>query len=128
MKDTFTVKKVIIAMDSYKGCLSSIEAEKAAEEGVRAVLVEATHGTYRSLIANDPLMRPMVTRYGVSCDERLAFIEMAAISGLPLLTEAERNPMLTTTFGTGELILHALEHGHREFIIGIGAVQRTMPA
>lgn len=141
MENAFTLKKVIIAMDSYKGCLSSIEAEKAAEEGVRAVcpdcqvvclpiadggegilevLVETTHGTYRSLIANDPLMRPLVTRYGVSCDERLAFIEMAAISGLPLLTEAERNPMLTTTFGTGELILHALEHGHREFIIGIG--------
>lgn len=45
---------------------------------------------------------------------------MAAVNGLPLLSATERNPMLTTTYGTGELILHAIEHGYREFIIGIG--------
>lgn len=133
--------KVALAIDSFKGCLSSVEAEIAAEQGIKMVspdcevlrfpiadggegildvLVEATNGTYRKVIASDPLMRLIETRYGVSEDGVTAFIEMAAISGLPLLTESERNPMLATTYGTGELILHALETGCREFIIGIG--------
>ena len=135
------MKKVVVAMDSFKGCLSSTEAEKAAEEGVKQVcpdcevvcfpiadggegmldvLVEATEGAYQKVIAGDPLMRPIETAYGVSGDKRIAFIEMAAVNGLPLLSATERNPMLTTTYGTGELILHAIEHGYREFIIGIG--------
>lgn len=135
------MKKVVVAMDSFKGCLSSVEAEKAVEEGIKKVcpdcdvicfpiadggegilevLVEATHGIYREVLANDPLMRPIKTRYGISEDGETALIEMAAVSGLPLLTELERNPMLTTTFGTGELILDALNYGCRKFIIGIG--------
>ena len=135
------MKKVVVAMDSFKGCLSSTEAEKAAEEGVKQVcpdcevicfpiadggegmldvLVEATEGAYQKVIASDPLMRLIETGYGVSGDKRIAFIEMAAVNGLPLLSATERNPMLTTTYGTGELILHAIEHGYREFIIGIG--------
>ena len=124
------MKKVVVAMDSFKGCLSSSEAEKAAEEGIKlvcpdcevirfpiadggegilTVLIEATRGTYQKIIANDPLMRPIETTYGVSGDKRFAFIEMATVNGLPLLSETERNPMLTTTYGTGELILHAIE-------------------
>jgi len=135
------MKKVVLAMDSFKGCLSSSEAEKAAEEGIKlvcpdcevirfpiadggegilTVLVEATRGTYQKIIANDPLMRPIETTYGVSGDKCIAFIEMATVNGLPLLSETERNPMLTTTYGTGELILHAIEQGYREFVIGIG--------
>lgn len=135
------MKKVVVAMDSFKGCLSSAAAGKAAEEGIKQVcpdcevirfpiadggegmldvLVEANGGTYQKMIAHDPLMRPIETRYGVSGDQRMAFIEMAAVNGLPLLSETERNPMLTTTYGTGELILHAIEHGYREFMIGIG--------
>lgn len=135
------MKKVVVAMDSFKGCLSSSEAEKAAEEGIKlvcpdcevirfpiadggegilTVLIEATRGTYQKIIANDPLMRPIETTYGVSGDKRFAFIEMATVNGLPLLSETERNPMLTTTYGTGELILHAIEQGYREFVIGIG--------
>ena len=135
------MKKVVVAMDSFKGCLSSSEAEKAVEEGIKlvcpdcevirfpiadggegilTVLVEATRGTYQKIIANDPLMRPIETTYGVSGDKRVAFIEMATVNGLPLLSETERNPMLTTTYGTGELILHAIEQGYREFVIGIG--------
>ena len=134
------MKKVVVAMDSFKGCLSSSEAEKAVEEGIKlvcpdcevirfpiadggegilTVLVEATRGTYQKIIANDPLMRPIETTYGVSGDKRVAFIEMATVNGLPLLSETERNPMLTTTYGTGELILHAIEQGYREFVIGI---------
>lgn len=135
------MKKVVVAMDSFKGCLSSVEAEIAAEKGIKkispdcevirfpiadggegmlGILVEATHGTYRKVVARDPLMRPIETSYGISGDGRTVFIEMAAVSGLPLLAETERNPMLTTTYGTGELIRHALEHGCRDFIIGIG--------
>lgn len=135
------MKKVVLAMDSFKGCLSSAEVEQAAEEGIKEVcpdcevirfliadggegileiLVEATHGTYHEVLANDPLMRQMKTCYGISGDGETALIEMAAVNGLPLLTEPERNPMLTTTFGTGELILDALDQGCREFIIGIG--------
>ena len=135
------MKKVVVAMDSFKGCLSSSEVEKAVEEGIKlvcpdcevirfpiadggegilTVLVEATRGTYQKIIANDPLMRPIETTYGVSGDKRVAFIEMATVNGLPLLSETERNPMLTTTYGTGELILHAIEQGYREFVIGIG--------
>ena len=135
------MKKVVVAMDSFKGCLSSSEAEKAAEEGIKlvcpdcevirfpiadggegilTVLIEATRGTYQKIIANDPLMRPIETTYGVSGDKRFAFIEMATVNGLPLLSETERNPMLTTTYGTGELILHAIEQGYRKFVIGIG--------
>ena len=135
------MKKVVVAMDFFKGCLSSSEVEKAVEEGIKlvcpdcevirfpiadggegilTVLVEATRGTYQKIIANDPLMRPIETTYGVSGDKRVAFIEMATVNGLPLLSETERNPMLTTTYGTGELILHAIEQGYREFVIGIG--------
>ncbi|GCB36297.1 glycerate kinase [Bacteroides faecalis] len=135
------MKKVVVAMDSFKGCLSSAEVEKAAEEGIKKVCpdcdvilipiadggegileisVEATHGTYREVFANDPLMRQRKTCYGISGDGETALIEMAAVNGLPLLMESERNPMLTTTFGTGELILDALEYGCRKFIIGIG--------
>lgn len=65
-------------------------------------------------------MHPIETTYGVSGDKHIAFIEMATVNGLPLLSETERNPMLTTTYGTGELILHAIEQGYREFVIGIG--------
>ena len=135
------MKKVVIAIDSFKGCLSSWEAGKAAEEGIKRiypmcevsqfpvadggegmldVLMEATGGTYRMIIAADPLMRPIQTNYGISKDGCTAYIEMASINGLPLLSPEERNPMLTTTYGTGELISDALDQGCRQFIIGIG--------
>lgn len=135
------MRKVVIAMDSFKGCLSSIEAERAAEEGVRRICpdcetlclpmtdggegmldvwVEAIGGTYRKARAHDPLMRPMEARYGVSADGRTALIEMAEVNGLPLLSPDERNPMRTTTYGTGELIADALERGCRRFVIGVG--------
>lgn len=135
------MKKVVIAIDSFKGCLTSLEAGQAAAEGVRAVypdcvvcclpvadggegvsdvLVTAFDGHLRTLQAHGPSMEIRETRYGISGDGRTAFIEMAAISGLPLVAPEQRNPMLTTTLGTGELIRDALEQGCREFIIGIG--------
>lgn len=135
------LQKIIIALDSFKGCLTSAEAGEAAAKGVQAAcpecetivlpvadggegmldaLLAASDGTRVELRAHDPLMRPRDTRYGISGDGQTAFIEMAAVSGLPLLASDERNPMLTTTFGTGELIRDALERGARNFIIGLG--------
>lgn len=135
------MKKVIIAIDSFKGCLTSAEAGEAAEKGIKNinpschtsvipiadggeglldVLVTATKGEYITLSAHDPLMKMTETRYGLSGNGNTAIIEMAAISGLPLVPIEQRNPMLTTTFGTGELIKDALDKGCRDFIIGIG--------
>ena len=135
------MKKAVLAIDSFKGCLTSAEAEAAAAEGVHAalpeceviripvadggegmldVLIAATHGKSISVQAHGPLMELREARYGISGDGQTAFIEMAAISGLPLVPEEKRNPMLTTTYGTGELILDALEQGCRRFIVGIG--------
>lgn len=136
-----TMKKIVIAIDSFKGCLTSAEAGIAAAEGVHTVypecetiilpvadggegmldvLITATHGKRIALRAHGPLMELRDTRYGISGDGQTAFIEMAAISGLPLVPKEKRNPMLTSTYGTGELIHDALEHGCRNFIIGLG--------
>lgn len=135
------MKKIVIAIDSFKGCLTSAEAGIAVAEGVHAVypecetiilpvadggegmldvLITATHGKSIALRAHGPLMELRDTRYGISGDGQTAFIEMAAISGLPLVPKEKRNPMLTSTYGTGELIQDALEHGCRNFIIGLG--------
>ena len=126
------MKKIIIAIDSFKGCLTSAEAGKAAEKGIKSinpschtsvipiadggeglldVLITATKGKYITLSAHGPLMKMAKTHYGLSGNGRTAIIEMAAISGLPLVPIEQRNPMLTTTFGTGELIKDALNKG-----------------
>ena len=115
------MKKIIIAIDSFKGCLTSAEAGKAAEKGIKSinpfchtsvipiadggeglldVLIRATKGKYITLSAHGPLMKMAKTHYGLSGNGRTAIIEMAAISGLPLVPIEQRNPMLTTTFGT----------------------------
>lgn len=133
--------KIIIAIDSFKGCLSSAEAGEAAAQGIRTVcpscethvlpVADGGEGLLEALInvsggievkckAHGPLMEERNTCYGLSGDGHTAFIEMARISGLPLVPEAQRNPMLTTTFGTGELIRDALAHGCRHLLIGLG--------
>lgn len=135
------MKKVVLAIDAFKNSLSSQEAENAAKEGIKEVwpacqvdcvpvadggegilevLVEAVKGEYVYLEAHDPLMRPVLTRYGMTRDRKKAVIEMATVCGLPLLSPVERNPMEATSYGLGELIRDALEKGVREFIIGIG--------
>lgn len=135
------MKKAVIAIDSFKGCLSSAEAGKAAAEGIRSVypeceilclpiadggegmlevLIEATDGQRIHISAHNPLMEWHTACYGILKNGRTACIEMAGISGLPLVPPEKRNPMLTTSYGTGELIRDALERGCRNFIIGIG--------
>ena len=133
--------KVVAAVDSFKGSMTSLEVAAAFEKGVKKVykdaefikipLADGGEGTVKALIDNldgkmvnikvkDPLMRDIDSFYGISGDGKTAVIEMAAASGLPLLSPDERNPLKATTFGTGELIKDALEKGCREFIIGIG--------
>ncbi|BBH24510.1 glycerate kinase [Paenibacillus baekrokdamisoli] len=133
--------KVVIAPDSFKGSLTASELCAAIANGVRSVfpkadlickpladggegmvnhLVDATGGSLVSAAACDPLGRVRQATYGVLGDGRTAVIEMAAASGLPLLKDDERQPLITTTRGTGQLILHALDQGFRSFIIGLG--------
>lgn len=135
------MKKIVIALDSFKGCLTSAEAGEAAAQGVHAacpecrtivlpvadggegmldVLLAASNGKRITVRAHDPLMQPCDASYGISGDGNTAFIEMAAISGLPLVPADKRNPMKTTTFGTGELIRDALERRCLRFVIGLG--------
>ena len=134
-------QKVIIAIDSFKGCLSSQEAGEAAASGIRQVcpdcqvrvvpvadggeglleaLVGVTGGSLIHCHAHGPLMEVRDTCYGLSGDGRTAFIEMARISGLPLVPEEQRNPLLTTTYGTGELMVDALRRGCKRILVGLG--------
>jgi len=133
--------KIVIAPDSFKGSLSAMEAAKAMEEGIlqedstietvllpaadggegtMVSLVESTQGKFVSHLVLDPLGRPIMADYGVLGDEETAVIELAEASGLTLLKDEERNPIHTTTYGTGELIRHALNAGYRKFIVGLG--------
>ena len=133
--------KVVIAPDSYKGCLSALEVAKAMERGVLSVfptaevrkipiadggegtvaaLVAATNGQLRQTEVTDPLGNKIIAHWGVLGDGRTAVIEMAAASGLPLVPKEKRDPRVTTTYGTGELIQAALAEGLPKIIIGIG--------
>lgn len=133
------MRKIVIACDSYKGCLSSSEVARAAAEGVaevypdceivRLAVADGGEGTVDALVetlgghlewaeVSDPLGRPVKAVYGVAGD--LAIIESAAACGLTLLTKEERNPLITTTKGLGELILAAIDKGCRHFLIGLG--------
>lgn len=133
------MKKIVIACDSYKGCLSSSEVAGAAAKGVaevypdceivRLAVADGGEGTVDALVetlgghlewaeVSDPLGRPVKAAYGIAGD--LAIIESAAACGLTLLTKEERNPLITTTKGLGELILAAIGKGCRRFLIGLG--------
>ncbi|MED2751254.1 glycerate 2-kinase [Bacillus thuringiensis] len=133
--------KVVIASDSYKESLKAIEVCEAIERGFRAIfpnakyvkipigdggegtvesLVDATGGRILSISVAGPLRESVQAFYGVSKDKKTAFIEMAAASGLQHVPVEKRNPLITTTKGTGELILHALNQGAEYIILGLG--------
>ena len=133
--------KVIVAPDSFKGSLTAIQAAEAMAagihdydcsiktvllpaadggEGTTSSLVNATNGKIISVNVKDPLGRSIQAGYGILGDGETCVIEIAEASGLMLLDKSERNPLLASSFGTGELILHALDGGFRKFIIGLG--------
>ena len=133
--------RIVVAPDSYKGSASAVAVAQAMERGIHQVfptaevckvpiadggegtveaLVTATQGQFRQTPVIGPLGQPVTAQWGILGDGKTAVIEMAAASGLPLLTPEQRNPRLTTTFGTGELLRAALDAGLRKIIIGIG--------
>lgn len=132
---------ITLAFDSFKGSLRSDEVADAFEEGLRTVLpdcevrkayvadggegtmeaiVKSLNGSFIETTVSDPIGRAVKARYGIIDNGQTAVIEMAVASGLTLLKPEERNPMHTTTYGTGELIADAISRGCRIFLVGIG--------
>ena len=137
------MKKIIVAIDSFKGCLTSIEANRAAAAGIGSGdpiqipvsdggegWLEAFHaamgGSIIEVNVKDPLMRPIVAQYLVQGDT--AVIEIAKASGLTLLSPEERNPMVATSYGTGQLVVDAVRRGCKHVIVGLVAVPLAIVA
>ena len=133
--------KILIAPQAFKGSISAVDAAAAMREGVLRVLpdaevsavavadggdgtletlVEGSGGEIHRIEVTGPLGERRAAEWGAMGDGTTAVIEMARTSGLALVPDAERNPLVTTTFGLGEAILHAVNAGFRRFIVGIG--------
>ncbi|HKV02465.1 MAG TPA: glycerate kinase [Ktedonobacteraceae bacterium] len=133
--------RILIAPQSFKGSLTAAQAGQAIAQGVRAAyplaeieivpiadggegtvqaLVDATGGQIVQQTVTGPLGEPVPAFFGLLGDGSTAALEMAAAAGLPLVPPERRDPRISTTYGVGELILAALDHGSRHFIIGIG--------
>ena len=133
--------KVVVAIDSLKGSLTSLEAGEAIREGILRAIPEAEvvvrpladggEGTVEALTygmggvmehvtVTGPLGKPVECAYGRVPSENLAIVEMSGAAGITLVPETERDPMHTTTYGVGEVIRHAISKGCRTFIVGIG--------
>lgn len=133
--------KVVIAIDSFKGSLSSLQAGSAVKDAVLRLdknsrvlvkpLADGGEGTVDALASGfdsefielsvkGPLLKPVIAKYCILKDTNTAVIEMASASGITLISEKERNPLETTTYGVGELIKDAISRGCRRFIVGIG--------
>lgn len=133
--------KIVLAPDSFKGSLTAKQVCDALEEGIRRVLPSAYivqvpmadggEGTVQSLVdatggrlcereVCNPLGEPQLAQFGILGDGETAVIEIAAASGLVLIAAERQNPLITSTYGAGELIRYALELGCRKFIIGLG--------
>ncbi|MBR5326679.1 MAG: glycerate kinase, partial [Prevotella sp.] len=131
--------KVVVAIDSFKGCLTSKEANQAAAEGIRNVFPDAEivqvpvsdggegfmeafysaiGGSLIEISVRDPLMRSILAKYLLK--DETAVIEIAQASGLTLLTKEERNPMVATSYGTGQLVADAVRKGAKQIIVGLG--------
>src|SRR5690606_7464652 len=133
--------KVLIAIDSFKGSITSKKASEAIASGIYDVypeaeinriplgdggegtveaLIEASNGRWVKKEVQGPLTEKVIASYGISGDGKTAMIEVAEACGLPLVPTERRNPLKTTTYGVGELIVDAMEKGCRKFIIGLG--------
>lgn len=131
--------KIVIAIDSFKGCLSSVEANMAAAEGIRDVCPDAEivqvpvsdggegfleafraaiGGELVEMVVRDPMMRLIKAEYLLQGET--AVIEMARASGLTLLTAEERNPLVATSYGTGQLVADAVRRGAKHVLVGLG--------
>ena len=136
----FCSMKIIVAVDSFKGCLTSAQAGQAVEEAVRCCCPEADVVTcvvsdggdgmleafcraygakLHTVSVHDPLMRPIQARYGITA-HGMAIIESAQACGLTLMSADERNPLRATTYGVGEMVADAVRQGCRSFIVGLG--------
>jgi glycerate kinase len=132
---------IVVAPDSFKECLSSREVAMAISKGISEVMPKAEvfeipisdggEGVLEAVMQGvdvdlvsvrimDPLLRPIESTYGILKNTKTAIVEMAKASGLELLTEEEKNPLSTSTYGTGQLIKNALDRGCTKIIIGIG--------
>ncbi|PZD95483.1 glycerate kinase [Paenibacillus sambharensis] len=132
---------IVVAPDSYKGSVSAREAAEAMARGVRLALpdckiskvpvadggegtldcvLEASGGTAHTLMVSDPLGRSVPARLGILDGSGTCIIETAEACGLHRLTEPERNPLVTSTFGVGQLIMAGLDLGCRSFVLGLG--------
>ncbi len=135
------MKKIVVAIDSFKGSLTTFESGKAVKEAAEEVysdistiispIADGGEGTVEAIIAankgeivkttvRNPLGKVISANYGYIPKTKTAIIEMAAAAGITLIKDNQRNPMNTTTYGVGEMILHAISKGCRRFIIGIG--------
>ncbi len=138
--------KFVIAPDSFKGSLTAKEAADAVYEGLIRIfpkakyeiipmadggegtvqsLVDATRGNFKTVTVLNPLEKETKARYGLLGNRKTAVIEMAAASGIQFVNNETKNPLTTTTFGTGQMILDAMHQGAREIIIGIGGSATT---
>lgn len=135
------MKKIVIAIDSFKGSLSTFQAGEAVAEAAKDIcsdvetiivpiadggegtvdaIVSATGGEFIKTDVCNPLGKKITASYGFIPEKKTAVIEMSAAAGITLISESERNPMNTTTFGVGEMIKDAIKRDCRKFIIGIG--------
>ena len=133
--------RIIVAPDSFKGSVSALGVAEAMERGIHAVfpaaqvlkvpIADGGEGTVEALVAatggklmhsevQGPLGAPVRAHWGISGDGATAFLEMASASGLPLIAKEQRDPCVTSTYGTGQLLKAALDAGLRRIVIGIG--------
>ncbi len=133
--------KVLVAMDSFKGSLSSLEAGSAVAEGFKRAdenidvtvrpladggegtvdaLIEGMGGVRRDIVVSGPLGKSVKSSYGIIKESMTAVLEMSSAAGITLIGKNELNPLITTTYGVGEIIADALNNGCRRFIVGIG--------
>ncbi len=137
--------KVVVAIDSFKGSLTSMEAGEAAKRGIMKTgnhkvdvrpLADGGEGTTEALISGlgghfvnidviGPMGSKVTARYGILGDKKTAVIEMAEAAGITLVNRDKLNPWKATTYGLGEMIMDAIEKGCRDFIIGIGGSATT---
>ncbi len=135
------IMNVVIAIDSFKGSMSSMQAGQSAAAGIKRVckdaevsvrpLADGGEGTVDALVAGcggrmtkvpvtGPAGKPVVCSYGILDETATAIIEMSGAAGITLVSGEEKNPMTTTTYGVGEVIKDAIKNGCRHFIVGIG--------